>query len=430
MSHQSASRFAPYLPIMIASGILLGALPALAATFTVTKTADTNDGTCDSDCSLREAIGAANSAGGADDITLPAGFYNLEIGGSGEDLNDTGDLDITEDLEIQGDGVDVTIIDAASGDRIFDVLSGVVQIADLTVQGGKIAGEPGGGIRNADELTLTRVVVSRNDGDGGGGVSSSGGTLVVEDSTIIRNRADSPGAGIGIVSGTATISGSTVQENRTNNADGAGMSNSGTTQIVNSTISGNRTNGNSDGGGISNIAGSLTLTNVTISGNGGGGASVGGGIHIGGGTVDVTNSIVAENSDENCSGAVTTSSYNVDDDGTCGFVGTGDQSNVADARLASLEDNGGPTATHALLAVSPAIDAGDTACPSTDQRGEPCADGDGDTVVTRDVGAYERAASCPSSPVGGCVTATAGVLVVKEKVAGKELVKADRKSVV
>ena len=32
-----------------------------AETFTVTKTADTNDGICDTDCSFREAIAAANA---------------------------------------------------------------------------------------------------------------------------------------------------------------------------------------------------------------------------------------------------------------------------------------------------------------------------------------------------------------------------------
>lgn len=39
-----------------------------AATFTVTKTADTNDGTCDADCSLREAVVAANTNAGHDTI--------------------------------------------------------------------------------------------------------------------------------------------------------------------------------------------------------------------------------------------------------------------------------------------------------------------------------------------------------------------------
>ena len=75
--------------------------PASAgAPLLVTKTADTNDGTCDADCSLREAIVAANAAGGADTITLPAGTYTLVIAGMGEDASATGDLDITDQLII------------------------------------------------------------------------------------------------------------------------------------------------------------------------------------------------------------------------------------------------------------------------------------------------------------------------------------------
>ena len=57
--------------------------PASAASFTVTKTADTNDGVCDADCSLREAISAANAAAGADTITVPAGTYQLTLGNAG-----------------------------------------------------------------------------------------------------------------------------------------------------------------------------------------------------------------------------------------------------------------------------------------------------------------------------------------------------------
>ena len=38
-----------------------------ATTFPVTKTADTDDDTCDPDCSLRETIDAANTNPGADD---------------------------------------------------------------------------------------------------------------------------------------------------------------------------------------------------------------------------------------------------------------------------------------------------------------------------------------------------------------------------
>ncbi len=64
---------------LVTMGVLLCALaakPAYASTYVVTKTADTGNGACDADCSLREAIAAANAAAGADTI----GF---NIAGSG-----------------------------------------------------------------------------------------------------------------------------------------------------------------------------------------------------------------------------------------------------------------------------------------------------------------------------------------------------------
>lgn len=60
--------------------VLLIAQPALGATFTVSKTADTNDGTCDGDCSLREAIVAANAAGGADTINFTGLTGTITLG--------------------------------------------------------------------------------------------------------------------------------------------------------------------------------------------------------------------------------------------------------------------------------------------------------------------------------------------------------------
>lgn len=72
--------------------LLISAVRAPAATFTVTKTANTADEVCDSDCSLWEAINAANQAIGSDTIIVPAGFYVATVFR----------LHILDDVEIRG----------------------------------------------------------------------------------------------------------------------------------------------------------------------------------------------------------------------------------------------------------------------------------------------------------------------------------------
>jgi uncharacterized repeat protein (TIGR01451 family) len=96
-----------------------------------------------------------------------------------------------------------------------------------------------------------------------------------------------------------------------------------------------------------------------------------------------------------CNGSTLTSlGYNLDSDGSCALSETGDQSNV-DPHLAPLNSGPGSTPTHGLLLGSPAIDAGDPACPTAalaqnDQHGLPRpADGDGDGNAPCDTGAVE-----------------------------------------
>src|SRR3989338_4354621 len=165
------TRMTKALSVTVTAGAMvvmfMFATPVLAATFTVTKIADTNDCVCDADCSLREAIGAANALPGADVITLPAGTYTISIGGTGEDLNATGDLDITGDLTISGAGDTSTIIDGAAIDRVLTVFPGATVFIDsVTVRNGNPgAGFGAGGILNAGTLTLTNSPVTDNTGE-------------------------------------------------------------------------------------------------------------------------------------------------------------------------------------------------------------------------------------------------------------------------
>jgi uncharacterized repeat protein (TIGR01451 family)/CSLREA domain-containing protein len=325
----------------------LVAAPAHAATFVVDTTADTadatpGDGICaDSGgaCSLRAAVQEANALPGDDTIALSAAVYVLS-GAAGDDLASSGDLDITGSLTLSGAAATSTIIDGGGVDRVLDIdPSGAgitVAIANLGVRNGNIPGESGGGIRNRGTLTLTNVTLTANvSGIDGGGLLNLG--------AVTLNN--------------ATISGNTA-------GDGGGLFNAAgaVATLTNVTVSGNSASG--AGGGILN-GGTATLTNVTLSGN----VAAAGGLANAAGTMTVTNTLVAASTGGNCSGTIGSGGNNLDDGSTCAFGAAGDLSNQ-NPLLGPLADNGGATPTLALLAGSPAIDAGgNAACPATDQRG-------------------------------------------------------------
>jgi hypothetical protein len=156
--------------------------------------------------------------------------------------------------------------------------------------------------------------------------------------------------------------------------------------LTNSTVSGNNAY---LGGGIRlfSLHSDLTLINSTVSSNTANQSGAGIYTDVRFGTANLTNTIVADNgtTTPNCNRALDSLGHNLTDDDSCGFTEPGDLV-VADAMLGPLQDNGGPTETHALLAGSAAIGAGSPACPppATDQRGVDRPQG-----AACDIGAFE-----------------------------------------
>src|SRR2546421_11460286 len=279
--------------VAVATGVatLLCSSSALAATITVNTTAD--ELLTDGNCSLREAIQAANTdtaidtcakGSGADLIVVPAGSYDFSAALAGsEDNGLQGDLDIKTPMTILGAGAVATTVDAESLDRVFDVVANVpVTIAGLTIRGGKapplflgVSMGVGGGIQNVGNLTLSGDLVTDNDAFQGGGVLTTGGMLTVRGSTISHNHGDGNiGGGVLVQSsGTASVTGSLIADNTAQEGGGVWVGTSSSLVATQSSIQGNTGSAN-DGGGVYS-KGDLTLTDATVSGNK---AGFGGGI--------------------------------------------------------------------------------------------------------------------------------------------------------
>jgi hypothetical protein len=365
---------------------------------------------------LRNALASTN-----DGDTIDA------TGVSGTILLTSGELQINHNVTVNGPGAANLAVNRNAASRVFEnsaILNhGGLTLSDSTIISNHAFGTKpytasGGGIASSGgTLTVTNSVISSNlEGEGsGGGVYADGAVVTVSNSTINSNGGGG-GGGIATNSAQLTVMNSTISGNHANGnqgikgAAGGGISNvGGTMTVTSSTISDNLTDGSGfgEGGGVYNNGGMLTVTNSTISGNGvnvpaqsGGG----GGVYNSAGTLAVTNSTFSGNLAPpaqggaifnaaqatvgdavlnagtsggtilNNGGTVASLGYNLaSDDGGGVLTGPGDQINT-DPMLGPLQDNGGPTFTHALLPGSPAINAGDpnfTPPPVYDQRGSP-----------------------------------------------------------
>src|SRR5882757_3356984 len=340
----------------------------------VTNTDDSGPG------SLRDALAAAVDG----DIIDATGI-------SGTILLTSGELQITHAITINGPGAGSLAVDGNATFRVFDNLTSGASISGFSITNGSAPGEFGGGVfnegGNSATLRLSDCIVSGNSADFGGGIFNLNGALTVNNCTVSGNGAAFSGGGI-VNSGsgaaaTLTITNSTISDNSATANDGGGILNGAAGSalasviVSNSTLSGNSATGN--GGAVANAAdvpdlARLTITNSTISDNSA--TANGGGIYNQGNAQFQIGSTVlnAGSSGENIfnGGQATSLGYNLSsDDGAGILIGTGDQINT-DPLLGPLQDNGGPTFTHALLPGSPAIDAGDPSFappPSFDQRG-------------------------------------------------------------
>lgn len=369
---------------------------------------------------------------------------------------------ISDNYAYQGGGIDaeqVTIINSVISDNVAypgDVsfpAGGGINAETLIVENSTISHNTayyGGGIY-AHEATISgsRIVdnVANSEyGGRGGGILSS--VLTLTDSTVMDNTAAGGvggGAGGGVRMDSGTISGSMISGNRAGTGQdgdnqaypqsgkGGGVATTGPVTIVNSTFSYNEAN---EGGGLF-VGGETALTHSTLTNNnaradiigldgdyltvgglGGGvlvaadaatcGALTASGNLISGNTAsEPGREVLAEQGDQ-CAAAVTADAFNVfgrgGDSGVAGFIpGATDVIPTVglSAILSPLDDNGGPTQTHALPQGSPALDiAPNDSCAAApvngvDQRGEPRnANGTGGNTDNEcDAGSFELQAA-------------------------------------
>jgi CSLREA domain-containing protein len=421
------NKFLNKINLFLLFSILLfagAAQQASAAIWTVTKLADTNDNLCNADCSLREAVAAAQAG---DEIT----FQPALAGGTITLALDW--ISIGKSLTITG--IDNLKISGANKYRIFSIMNHAhVRLKNLDLGygymdsrqqpwigvGGAIgvywsslsledcyihnnkAYTSGGGIWAYESvISIKNSLIAANSAPyGGGGLSAensrvgisntkfnlngsmpngNGGAMYLRDSnfemtdsSIYRSSAKNGGAMclVQTQDSNYTIRNSAIFNNSAE--VGGGISNGGKLNLINSTLSSNHATAGS-GGALSNHNYAF-LRNVTVSlntatGDAGGIDSVTGDVNFG--NTIVAGNTTANNFSPNLKGNVTSAGYNVIGPSVSAvFFGdqTGNQFNVVDPMLNPLAYNGGTSLNHLPKAGSPVIDAGSVLL-ATDQFG-------------------------------------------------------------
>ncbi|MBE2269281.1 MAG: CSLREA domain-containing protein [Anaerolinea sp.] len=293
-----------FIGVLALCSVVATISPVNALGINVTTT-DDEDNTDLAECSLREAIQAADTdaayggctaGSGTDTISLPAGTYQLTLGTH---------LQIDSQVTISGAGAASTFIQAGSAEnsvshRVFFVDSdGWGTFSGVTIRYGGIWNSAsvtfGGGILNNGITVLTNGTQVRDNGAwGGGGITMQGTTaqLSIEAGTSVEsNTSSSIGGGIYMRNGTILMAGA-LNENRANGNSGGGMYQEAGSGTLTGTVSGN-TIGNNFGGGLYLSTNGIAISGATITANTA--DASGGGIEfLNGGSIE--NSTISDNS--------------------------------------------------------------------------------------------------------------------------------------
>lgn len=415
MKHKYITKINLFL--LLSMMIVIGAAQNVsAATWIVTKNADTNDNVCNADCSLREAVASAQNndvinfhpilegktitltkpihigksitINGNDKVKISGGdtvrifsvsgsayvkMKNLDLGNAYIDSQPSPWTGIGGAIYISYASVELDNC-YVHNSRAFSAGAGIaVLFGSLIVNNSLIAANKstnvGGGISaltSRVKISNTRFNLNNAPGYSGGALSMSGGSLEMSDSSIYKNSSSKGGAIClgGDTDSVYTIKDSAIHNNSSETGGGIYFK-GGKLNLINSTISGNSATAGSGGGLVSE--GDAFLRNVAVTANKATGDA--GGVDSISGNVNFGNTIIAGNLSGNnysrdIKGTFTSAGYNAVGQFDNAFLFgdlTGVLFNIADPMLNPLTYNGSVTLNHLPKPGSPVINTGSNA---------------------------------------------------------------------
>jgi hypothetical protein len=208
------------------------ATPAVAATFAPTRFDDPVPNGCQpTDCSLREAVIAANATTATDTILLSAGVYQLTQPAVATDALGA-DLDVSAPLSVVGAGAAATAIRSghttdAAHTRVVEVHGTSLELRHLALWHGGVAGGTGGsasgGCLHASGATvvLEQVLVDTCRADVGGGISLARSRSEWNAVTVRNSLGRSAGGALALTGSSANGKGVVLDGNGSNMVGGA-----------------------------------------------------------------------------------------------------------------------------------------------------------------------------------------------------------------